>query len=293
MDFVSASGEIILQGLVLGMLLFLVSVGLTLVFGMLGVVNFAHGTLYMFGAYLGYTVAVNTGSFLLALVIAPLGVALIGVVIELLALRPLYGKSPLFQILLTFGISLILSELIRVFWGGLAKLPDVPGALGGSVELFGSLYPVYRLFIMGCGLLLAIILWQIMERTRFGMIIRAASHDREMVGMLGINIKLVFTIIFALGAALAAFGGVIAAPLVSANLEMGINMVIGAFIVVVVGGLGSFKGSFLGSIIIGEMQSFGVVLVPDFSLALVFILMAFVLVIRPQGLFGRLEARVR
>lgn len=275
------------------MLLFLVSVGLTLVFGILGVVNFAHGTLYMVGAYMGYTVAVKSGNFGLALILAPLGVALLGGIIECLALRPLYGKNPLFQILLTFGISLILSELIRVLWGGLAKLPQIPLLLEGSVKILGSPYPIYRLFIVGCGFLLAFLLWQIMEKTRFGMIIRAGSHDREMVGFLGINIKLVFTSVFALGAALAALGGVVAAPMVSANLEMGINMVVGAFIVVVVGGLGSFKGSFLGSIIIGEIQSFGVVLLPDFSLALVFILMAFVLIIRPQGLFGRLESRAR
>jgi branched-chain amino acid transport system permease protein len=270
-------------------LLFLISIGLTLIFGIMRIVNFAHGALYMLGAYAGFTIAAWTGSYWLALVLAPLAVAVIGVGLEAVALRPLYRREHGAFLLVTFGLALVIGEAIRLGWGpGPRRLP-IPAALSGSVSILGAPFPAYRLFLAIVGVVVAVALWQFLARTRLGLLIRATAQNAEMVHALGVDVSLVRAGVFGLGCGLAALGGVMATPLVSAYLGMGTNAVVDAFVIVIIGGMGSFGGSIVGSLLIGLVQTFGNFYFPDLALAAIYLAMIAVLVLRPRGLFGQEE----
>lgn len=276
-----------LNGLAYGVLLFLLSVGLTLIFGMLDVVNLAHGSFYMLGAYAGLTLIGVTGSFWVALLLAPPLVGGIGALLERVCLRPLYRRPPLDQVLLTFGFIYLFEDLVKWIWGGRIRSIPPPDLFKGSVTVFGATIPSYRLFVIAFGLAVAVLLWLLIERTRLGAIIRAGVFDAEMTAGLGINIHRVFTAVFAFGAALGGLSGVIAGPIQSAYPAMGASILIPALIVVVVGGLGSLKGSLAGSLIIGQAETFGKAWLPDSAMLIIYVVMALVVLLRPQGLFGR------
>jgi branched-subunit amino acid ABC-type transport system permease component len=276
-----------LNGLAYGALLFLLSVGLTLIFGMLDVVNLAHGSFYMLGAYAGLATLALTGNFWLAALVAPITVGLIGVLVERGLLRPLYRRSPLDQVLLTFGLIYLFEDLIKWGWGGRIRSIPAPGLLSGRVTLGGLTFPTYRLFVIGFGLLVALGLWLLIEKTRLGALIRAGVYDAEMAAGLGVDTGRLFTFVFAFGAALGGLSGVIAGPIQSAYPSMGVSILIPALIVVVVGGLGSLKGSLVGSLIIGQAETFGKVWLPGVSMLMIYVVMAVIVLTRPQGLFGR------
>jgi branched-subunit amino acid ABC-type transport system permease component len=276
-----------LNGLAYGVLLFLLSVGLTLIFGMLDVVNLAHGSFYMLGAYAGLSLIAATGNFWLALLAAPLAVGLIGALIERSCLRPLYRRPPLDQVLLTFGFIYLFEDLVKWIWGGRIRSIPPPELFAGSVSLGGAIIPSYRLFVIVFGLVMAVLLYLMIERTRLGAVIRAGVFDAEMTAGMGINIHRVFTAVFAFGAALGGLSGVIAGPIQSAFPAMGVTILIPALIVVVVGGLGSLKGSLIGSLIIGQAETFGKAWLPEAAMLIIYVVMAGIVLIRPQGLFGR------
>jgi branched-chain amino acid transport system permease protein len=286
MTSVSAITGIVLNGLAIGMLLLLVASGLSLIFGLMGVVNFAHGSLFMIGAYLGLVVFDSTGAFFLALLVAPFFVAAIGIVMEFLSLRPLYGRDPLYQILLTFGIALILDEAVVLTWGPNALSFATPSWAEGIFTVAGAAFPAYRLFVIALGAVVAVGVYLFLQRTRYGLVVRAGTDNRTMAEASGVNVKRAFTIMFAVGAGMAAIGGVAAGPMMSAYPAMGTEMVIEAFVVVVIGGLGSFKGSVVGALLAGLTQSFGNFYVPEFSSIIIFALMIAVLLVRPSGLFA-------
>jgi branched-subunit amino acid ABC-type transport system permease component len=276
-----------LNGLAYGVLLFLLSVGLTLIFGMLEVINLAHGSFYMLGTYAGLALIAGTGSFWLAMLVAPLVVGAMGALMERACLRPLYRRSPLDQVLLTFGFIYFFEDLVKWIWGGKIRSIPPPGLFAGSVELLGITVPSFRLFVIAFGLVMALLLWLLIERTRLGAIIRAGVFDAEMTAGMGINIDRVFTGVFAFGAALGALSGVIAGPIQSAFPAMGASILIPALIVVVVGGLGSLKGSLVGSLLIGQAETFGKAWLPEAAMLIIYVVMALVVLLRPQGLFGR------
>jgi branched-chain amino acid transport system permease protein len=275
-----------LHGLVYGMLLFLVSSGLTLVFGMMGILNIAHAAFYMLGAYLAYTTVQVTASFWLSLLVAPLAVGLLGAVAERWLLRRTHAFGHAYELLLTFGLFFMIGEAVRWIWGNYTLQVPVPAALAGSVPFLGSQYPVYRLFILGVSALICAGMALVLLRTRIGIVIRSAVADAEMVSALGINTPLVSLGVFAVGSALAAVAGVIAAPFLQADPSMGALILTDAFVVIVIGGFGSLLGALLASLMIGELQSFGILWFPQFAMVFQFLLMAAVLVVRPQGLFG-------
>jgi branched-chain amino acid transport system permease protein len=278
----------LLNGLQYGLLLFLVSSGLTLVFGIMGIINLAHGSFYMVGAYLAWSLASLTGNLATAIAIAiPLTVVL-GMALEKLLFRQLYTRDHLYQVLLTYGLILVFEELRSIVWGDDVHGVAVPALLNASIPLTENLsYPVYRLAISGVCLLLAFALYVLIQKTRLGMMIRAGASNRDMVQSLGIDIKLIYTLVFAMGVALAAFAGMINAPLSSVTPNMGSHVLIICFVVVVIGGIGSVKGAMAASLMIGLAETFGQVLVPEVAGMIVYVLMAIVLVWRPEGLFGR------
>ncbi len=276
-----------LNGLSYGVLLFLLSVGLTLIFGMLDVVNLAHGSFYLLGAYAGLTLIAATGNFWLAMLAAPLAVGAIGALIERGLLRPLYRRPTLDQVLLTFGLVYLFEDLVKWIWGGKIRSIPAPALFSGSVELGPLTIPSYRLFVIAFGLVMAVVLWVLIEKTRLGAVIRAGVFDAEMTAGLGINISRVFTGVFAFGAALGGLSGVIAGPIQSAYPSMGVSILVPALIVVVIGGLGSLKGSLVGSLIIGQAETFGKAWLPGFSMLMIYVVMALIVLLRPQGLFGR------
>lgn len=278
-----------LHGLVYGMLLFLVASGLTLVFGMMGVLNLAHAAFYMVGAYFAYTITRYTGSFWWSLLICPLIVGALGILIERFLLRKTYKGGHLGQLLLTFGLFFIMGELIRLIWGTAPLSVPAPQILAGDVSVSGMTYPIYRLFILGFSLLVLLGMSLVLTRTRIGIIIRAAVSDPDMVGALGTNVPIVFMGVFGGGAALAAVAGVIATPFLTTYLGMGDAALLDCFVVIVVGGFGSLFGAFIASLMIGELQSFGILWIPRLALIFQFLLMAVVLIIRPTGLFGEKE----
>jgi branched-chain amino acid transport system permease protein len=280
-----------LNGLQLGVTLFLIAAGLTLVLGIMNLVNLAHGSLYMLGAYFAATAAKLTGSFLLALPIAFAGAALVGVLVELVVIRRLYARDHLDQVLATFGLILFFNELTKILWGPIAIFMDMPTA--ARVEILpGAAYPVYRLVVLGAGLLVAAFLWFLITRTRLGMLIRAGASNREMVGALGVDIDRLYTIVFALGAALAAFAGAMAGPLYVVEIGMGDAMLIKVFVVIVIGGIGSIRGAFIAALIVGMVDTFGRILPAAAGLPAavaemaIYVLMASVLFWRPSGLFA-------
>jgi len=275
-----------LHGLVYGMLLFLVSAGLTLVFGMMGILNVGHAAFYMLGAYLAWTVVHWTGSFWLALAVAPLLVGALGVLVERFLLRRIHAFGHAYELLLTFGLFYMVSEATRWIWGSYTLQVPMPPALAGSVPFLGGQYPVYRLFILGVSALICLGMAVALLRTRVGIIIRSTVSDAPMVSALGINTPLVSLGVFGSGSALAALAGVIAAPFVQADLSMGVGILVDLFVVIVIGGFGSLLGALLAALMIGELQSFGILWFPEFAMVFEFLLMAAVLILRPQGLFG-------
>ena len=269
-------------------MLFILAAGLSLIFGMMDVVNLAHGAFYMLGAYVALTVVQRTGSFWPALVIAPLAVGLLGLVIEPLLLRRLRGRH-LDQVLLTIGLSLVIADLIGLFWGREIRSIPLPAGLDHSVAVMGGDYPVYRLFVIAFGVALAVVFSVVHRRTRMGALIRAGVDDAPMLAALGVDIDRLFAVTFAVGAALAALAGVVAAPVFGVFPGMDVDALIYSLIVVVVGGLGTLSGAVVGAGLIGPADTFGKVLVPQFALALIFALLAFVLLLRPTGLLGRVR----
>lgn len=296
--------EQLLNGLQLGVMLFLMAAGLTLVFGIMNLINLAHGSLYMLGAYLAATVTRLTGSFLAGLGAGMAGAAVIGVCVELLVLRRLYQREHLDQVLATFGLIMFFNELTVIVWGRQPLFMEVPESLSATIEVIpGIVYPSYRVAIIGAGLITAGALFLLVHRTRLGMQIRAGASNREMAGALGINIKWLYTLVFALGALLAGFAGAMAGPILAVEVGMGENILILTFVVIVIGGMGSIRGAFVGALLVGMVDSLGRAFLPAlFRVALpiaqadgvaasvasmsVYILMAGVLVWRPRGLFA-------
>lgn len=277
----------LLNGLSWGMLLFLISLGLTTVFGVLGILNFAHGSFFMLGAYLCMQIMHIMPSFWSGIIVGPLVVALLGVAIERTLLRRVYGRDISFQLLLTFAILLVLDDAVRIIWGPGYHVVEPPAILSGVFTIFTRTYPVYRLFLVIAGPLVGLSLWLFFQFSRWGKIIRAAAMDREMAEGIGIRVPLLFTAVFALGTWLAAFGGALAAPHQSLAPSMGERIIIESFIVVVCGGMGSFPGAFFGALILGLFESFGTVFLGSAQMAVPYILLAVVLLIRPYGFFGR------
>ncbi len=282
----------VLNGVQEGLLLFLVASGLTLIFGILRVINLAHGSFYMLGAYLAFALTQLTGNLFYAVLLAvPLAIAF-GLLLEAVLFRPLYARDHLYQVLLTYGLILTLEETRSLVFGDDVHGVDVPRFLDFSIHLTGALsYPAYRLGISAMCLLIAGGLWLLIQKTRLGMAIRAGASNREMVQSLGIDIAWVYRAVFALGVALAAFAGMIAAPVASVFPGMGNQILIVSFVVVVIGGIGSIKGAFLGSLLIGLADTFGQVFAPQLAGMTIYVLMAAVLLWRPAGLFGRHAAR--
>jgi branched-chain amino acid transport system permease protein len=292
-----------LNGLQFGVFLFLISAGLTLVFGIMNMVNLAHGSLYMIGAYFAAAIAQWTGSFILAILLTIPASMLVGVVLEIVALRTLYDRDHLAQVLATFGLILFFNEVVRMIWGPGGQFLSPPDYLAGHVEIIpGAPYPAFRLAIIGAGLIVGILLYVLITRTRIGMLIRAGASNRPMAGALGVNIKLLYTLVFGLGAALAGFAGLMAGPVLSVEPGMGEPMLILAFVVIVIGGIGSVRGAFVASIMVGIVNTLGRTMIPyllgrilsteaaqtagpAIASMLIYILMAAVLFFRPQGLF--------
>lgn len=284
----------VMSGLSVAMFLFLVSVGMSLIFGVTRIVNLAHGSFYMVGAYLMVTLVEalpeHALSFWAALLVAPLGVALLGGVVEVALLRRIYHREPLMQLILTFGLILVVGTLVLLVWGPDNKSVSRPDALAGAVLIFGQPFPSYYLLVLGLAPTVAIGLWLVFYRTRWGMLIRAATVDREMLGALGVDVATLYTQVFCFGSWLAGLGGALSAPTVAVALGMDADVLTTAFVVVVIGGLGSFAGSFISALLVGLLQSFGILVFPAVSIVLLFAIMAVVLIVRPWGLLGRPEA---
>jgi len=276
----------LLHGLVFGAALGLLALGLTVIFGLLGVMNFAHGELYMMGAYAGVGVIALTHSFWLALVVAPLVVGIIGAVTEVATLRPLYRREPLYGLILTFGLALAFREAVRQLFGG--GMRRVLPPISGSTPLLGMTYPNYRLFLLAMASLLLLAIWLFFTRTRAGILVRAAVQDAEMLDGLGVNVPRVFTLTFAGSAALAALAGLLLAPIFTVYPYMGVEMILLAFIVVILGGMGSMGGSVVAAFVIGVAQSlFSLWMNPQRVAIAIFAIMILVLIVRPRGFFGR------
>lgn len=276
-----------LNGMAFAMTLFLVAAGLTLIFGLMDVLNLAHGTFYLVGAYVGLTILKVTGNFWLSLVLAPLATAALGYVVELLLIRPIYARGHLDQVLLSLGLAYIMADQARGIWGAQEEALSAPALLSGSVQAGGFFFPLYRLFVIGFGLAAALALWFLLERTRWGAIVRAGVSNRTMARNLGIDIGAVFAHTFAFGCGLAGLAGVVAGPIVGVAPGLDAEILMLALIVVVTGGLGSLSGSFWGAVLIGQAETFGRALLPQFSLFFIFVVMALVLLYRPGGLAGK------
>jgi len=294
--------EQLLNGLQLGIMLFLMSAGLTLVFGIMQVINLAHGSFYMIGAYVGATVTAQTGSFVLGCLAALPAAAVAGMAVEILVLRRLYKKDHLDQVLATFGLIMFFNELTRIVWGRQPLFMDVPAWLAGSIELIpGVPYPSYRIAVIAVGILVCVLLYLLFTRTRIGMQIRAGASNREMAGALGVNIRLLYTLVFGLGTLLAGLAGVMAGPILAVESGMGESILILTFVVIVIGGIGSIRGALVGALLVGLVDTLGRAFLPlllrmFFSPAYadgvaaslasmsVYLLMAAVLVCRPRGL---------
>ncbi len=292
-----------LNGVQLGMLLFLLAAGLTLIFGIMDLVNLAHGSLYMLGAYYAATFAEATGSFVVGAILALVATFVSGVVLEIIAIRPLYGRNHLDHVLGTFGLLIFFNDLVRLIWGPAGMTLSLPGQMLNAVEILpGVFYPVYRLVIIAVTLAVAALLYVVVMRTRLGMLVRAGASNREMVGALGINIKLLYTFVFGFGAALAGLAGLMQAPISIVQIGMGENILILAFVVIIIGGIGSIRGAFVAAIIVGLIDTLGRVFLPDALLLVlstntaltlgralssmsIYVLMAAILVFRPEGLF--------
>ena len=295
--------EQLLNGVQLGVTLFLMAAGLTLVLGIMNLVNLAHGSLYMVGAYLTLAATQWTGNYFAGVALGLLGALVIGMLVEVITLRALYERDHLDQVLATFGLILFFNELVAILWGRASLYAQLPGWLRGHVELFaGSTYPVYRLSVIIVGLIVAVVLWYVVTRTRLGMLIRAGATNRTMVAALGVNIRLLYTVVFGFGAALAGLAGVMAGPIYSVQPGMGELILIQVFVVIVIGGIGSVRGALVGALIVGVVDTLGRAFLkpalstmisptageaagPALASMLIYLLMAVVLALRPAGLF--------
>jgi branched-chain amino acid transport system permease protein len=275
-------------GLSLGMLSVLLALGLSIIFGLLTVVNFAHGAMYMWGAYAGLATMAITGNFWLALIVAPLVIGGYGLIIEKTMIRPLYGRDINYPLLLTFGLQFIMIEIIRIFWGTSDQPFQAPASLDMPIEILGIFaFPAYRLFVILVTLVICIALWLFLEKTNLGLIIKAGTRDPLMVKALGIDMGRIWWLVFGIGSALAGLAGILAAPIRSVFPEMGVAMLVECFVVVVVGGMGSLQGAILSGIIMGEAIAVTTLFYPQMADIVIFLVMAIVLLIRPSGLFGK------
>jgi branched-chain amino acid transport system permease protein len=278
----------VLNGLQYGLLLFLVASGLTLIFGIMGVINLAHGSFYMIGAYFAWSLASYFGNLLTAILVGVVLSVLLGLALERLLIRHFYGRDHLYQVLLTYGLILIFEQLRSLIWGDEVQGVKVPEIFNHSIPLTDTLsYPVYRLVISAACVAIALGLHWLIRRTRLGMMIRAGAHNREMTEAMGINVRMLFAVVFSLGVALAALAGMLASPVSSVYPNMGSQVLIICFVVVVIGGIGSVKGALVGALLIGLADTFGQVYLPQVAGMVVYLLMAAVLVFRPEGLFRK------
>ncbi len=274
------------MGLQIGMVYVLLAVGLSLIFGLMTVVNFAHGAFFMLGAYMGLFMLGLGGNFWMALVFVPLATGFLGLIVEKYTVRPLYGRDLIYPLLLTFGLQFVMVESARLIWGTTGRPFDTPPALMGPINLGFTLFPRYRIFVIVATILIVFFLWFFLEKTNLGMIIRAGTRDSLMVRVLGIDLSRVWFLVFGIGTGLAGIAGILAAPLRGVHPDMGIDMLIEAFVVVVVGGMGSIFGAVVAGILIGEIVSITTLFYPMMSQVVIFIFMAIILWARPSGLFG-------
>lgn len=274
-------------GLALGAIYVLFAIGLSLIFGMLTVVNFAHGAFYMIGAYVGLFLLSMGGNFWLCLIGVPLIVGTSGMIVERFLIRPLYGRGIDYPLLLTFGLSYVMIELIRIVFGKSGYPFDTPEALQGAVDIGIGYFPLYRLFVIGAAVVVLLALWLFLERTSFGLIIRAGARDPQIVRVLGVDVSRVWLFVFGIGTAIAGLAGLLAAPLQGVIPEMGANILAEAFVVTVVGGMGSIGGAVIAGLLVGVVVSMTSLFAPEMAKVSIFALMAIVLLIRPQGFFGR------
>lgn len=281
-----------LNGISIGMLLFIIASGLSLMYGVMGILNLAHGSFYMLAAFFLSTAAIMNvpGWFWISLLLIPLLVSSVGLCLETIFLRRMYDREKIYSLIFTFAWVLVFDDLALILWGREYLTVPLPETLSGSIKILGFDYPTYYVFINILGPIVAIAQWLIIHRTNFGMYVRACASDKVMLDALGINIKKIFTIIFSFACGLAALGGVLVAPLKSISSGMGLGIIIESFIVVVIGGMGSLMGALIGALIIGQIQAFGILILPRYAMILLYALLAFVLVTRPQGLFGTKEA---
>lgn len=279
--------EQLLNGVQFGVMLFLMSAGLTLVFGIMNLINLAHGSLYMAGAFIAASLIPVTGSFILSVLIAVAATGALGMVMEIVILRPFYARTHLDQVVVTFGLILVFNSITRLIWGPVPVPMPLPAYLAGSVELFaGVRYPIFRLAILVVGAVVAAGLYVVVVHTRAGMWVRAGAANRPMASALGVDVQFVFLMVFAVGAALAGLAGIMAGPIFAVQVGMGEQILILAFVVTVIGGIGSIRGAFLAALLIGIVDTFGRVLLPPaLGSMVIFILMAAILAWRPQGLF--------
>lgn len=281
------------NGLIIAFGIYLIASGLSLVFGVLGILNFAHGSLYMYGAFLVYTTTQSilpslTGSFWIALIAVPLIIVIFGMIMEIGFLRPIYQADHLYQLLLTYGLVLIFGDLVKIIWGAENLSVPRPAGFEGTVDIFGHLFPSYQVWILiPVSICTMVGLYLFLNGTRFGRIVRAATQDREMISALGVNVRLLYTCVFGIGAYLGGLGGTVLAPMGALYPGMDFDIIIEVFLVVVLGGLGSMGGTALGALIFGQLRSFGILVFPQFESLFIYILMAIVLVARPQGLLGK------
>jgi branched-chain amino acid transport system permease protein len=277
----------LVTGIALGAVYALLAMGLSLIFGMLTVVNFAHGAFFMVGAFLGVYFYGLTGSFVVALVITPLAVGAIGLLVERFLVRPLYGRGIDYPLLLTFGLSYVMIDAMRVLFGIEGLPTSVPAGLRGSVDFGVGMFPLYRLFLIGAAAVIILALWLFIEKTRYGLIIRAGSRDPEIVRVLGVDVSRVWLMVFGIGCAIAGLSGILAAPTRAVNPEMGIPILAESFVVTVVGGMGSLPGAVVAGLLVGVVFSMTSLFAPDLADLSIFVLMAVVLLVRPQGFFGK------
>lgn len=275
------------SGLALGAILIMVALGLSIIFGMLGIVNFAHGALFMVGAYAGLYVASLTGSFWWALLLAPLLIGAFGMLIERFLIRPLYGRSPDDPLLLTFGLGYVLVEAVRIIFGTEGLPFSTPAVLRGVVDLGFGFFPIYRLFVVGVVIAVLLLMWVGLEKTRFGLIVRAGAADPTIMRVLGVDIGRLWLVVFGIGVAITALGGVLAAPMRNVNPEMGTFVLAEAFVVTVIGGMGSLGGAVVAGLIVGVAISMTSLFAPEMATIVMFALMALILLVRPNGLYGR------
>jgi branched-chain amino acid transport system permease protein len=275
-----------LNGLALGAILALVALGLTIVFGLLGFVNFAHGALFMVGAYAGWVVYSQTNNFFLAMLSALLITFIVGIVIERVLIRLYYERPKQDQILVTYGLAIILVEVVRAIFSGQTRLLSTPAWASGIVNVAGIYYPQYRVAVIAISAITLTIIYLVLYRTRIGLIVRAGIDDVVIVNILGINVKRTFMLVFALGAAIAGLSGIVDGPLLAVNPDMGTDVLVQCFVVIVIGGVGSFFGAILGGIVAGEIVSLTTAFAPDYASVMLYVAMAIVLIVRPQGLLG-------